>query len=461
MRIRHVLFCAFVVAISAPVLAKVPKDQADRLLLGGDLTPLGGEKAGNKAGTIPAWTSGWTQAPADWKGPGHRLTDPFRDDQPLFTITSENLAQHRDKLTVGQIALLQRYPRSYKMDVYPTRRTAGAPKFVYDATYKNALNTTLGSNGDSVVNGVTGIPFPIPNNGHEAIWNHKLRYRGQGGRRWNVQAAVTDSGQYNVSKLREDFVIQYSARGKKPEDLKNVSIYFLQIVTSPPRLAGTLTLVHETMDQVKEPRRAWQYNPGVRRLRRAPNVGYDNPATASDGLRTNDQFDSFNGAMDRYTWKLVGKREMYIPYHDYRLQSDTLKYSDILKPGHINQDLARYELHRVWVVEANLKPGISHIYKRRTFFVDEDSWQIAAVDCYDKRDQLWRVQETHSVSVYDPGQVTKEASGAIGPVMEAIYDLNSRRYLAMSMNNEEPNTYETLWPESHFEPGNVAKLTTK
>ena len=461
MRIWSALFSAIVLSISVPVLAKAPKDQADRLLENGNLTPLGGEKAGNQAGTIPAWKGGFTQAPADWKGPGTRLTDPFRDDQPLFTITSANLAQHRSSLTVGQIALLQRYPKSYKMNVYPTRRTAGAPKFVYEATYKNALNTTLGSNGDSVVNGVTGIPFPIPNNGHEAIWNHKLRYRGQGGQVWNVQAAVTESGSYNLSKLKQDFTIRYSAPNITPADLKNVSIYFLQIVTSPPRLAGTLTLVHETMDQVTEPRRAWQYNPGVRRLRRAPNVGYDNPGTASDGLRTNDQFDSFNGAMDRYTWKLLGKREMYIPYHAYRLQSDKLKYSDILKPGHINQDLARYELHRVWVVEANLKAGISHIYKRRTFFVDEDSWQIAAVDCYDKRDQLWRVHETHSVSTYDPGAVTKEASGAIAPSIEVVYDLNSRRYLAMSMNNEEPETYEYIWPESHFQPGNVAKLTVK
>ena len=455
------LLAACIVVLSGPVLGKVPADQADRLLPTGDLTPLGAEKAGNAKGVIPGWTGGWTQAPPEWKGPGTHLVDPFSADKPLFTITAANYAQHRDKLSAGHVALFQQYPKTYKMDVYGTRRTAGAPKFVYEATHRNALLASLEGGGEAVANGITGIPFPIPQIGHEVLWNHKLRYRGQGGRRVNVQAAVTESGSYNLSKLREDYRIQYSSRGIKPEDLNNVSIYFLQMVTSPPRLAGTITLVHETMDQVKEPRRAWQYNPGQRRLRRAPNVGYDNPGTASDGLRTNDQFDGFNGAMDRYTWKLVGKRELYIPYNSYRIASDKVKYTDILQPSHINQDLARYELHRVWVVEANLKPGTNHIYKRRTFFVDEDSWQIVVVDCYDKRDQLWRAQESHSLAVYDPGAVTKEASGAIGPAMEVVYDLTSRRYLAMSMGNEEPVGYEHIWPGSYFDPANVSKLVTK
>jgi hypothetical protein len=462
MRTWHVraLVCAAALALAVPVSAKVSKEQADRLV-SGDLTPLGGEKKGDEKLGIPEWTGGWTQAPPSWKGPGTRIVDPFPEDRPQFTITAENLGQYKARLSPGQLALFNKFPKTYQMNVYQTRRTAGAPKFVYEATYNNALNASLGSGGEGVDNGITGIPFPIPQNGHEVIWNHKLRYRGQGGRRINVQAAVTEAGGYNLSKLREDFRIQYSSRNIKPEDLNNVSIYFLQVVTDPPRLAGTITLVHETMDQVEEPRRAWQYNPGQRRLRRAPQVGYDNPGTASDGLRTNDQFDGFNGAMDRYTWKLVGKREMYVPYNDYRLAAENVKYKDILRPAHINPELARYELHRVWVVEANLKPGTSHIYKRRTFYVDEDSWQIVVVDCYDKRDQLWRVQETHSLAVYDPGQVTKEASGALGPVIEVVHDLNSRRYLAMSMSNEEPVGVEKIWPDSYFDPSNVSKLVTK
>jgi hypothetical protein len=440
--------------------AKVTPDQAARLKDGGDLTPLGAERAGNKDGSIPEWKGGFITAPPDWKGPGTRAVDPFPQDKPLLTITGRNADRYRERLTAGQVALLKKYP-DYKMNVYVTRRTAGAPKFVYEATYQNALKATLGGNGEALVDAIVGIPFPIPGGGNEAIWNHKVRYRGQGGRRINAQTAVSTGGDYNMVRLQEDFRLKYSTPGMKPEQLENVLIYFLQIVKTPPRLAGTITLVHETMDQVKEPRRAWQYNPGQRRLRRAPNVGYDNPGTGADGLRTNDQTDTFNGATDRYTSKLVGKKEMYVPYNDYRLGSDKLHYGEILHAGHINQDLPRYELHRVWIVEANLKPNTSHIYKRRVFYLDEDSWQIVAVDIYDKRDQLWRVQESHTLAVYDPGQVTQEASGALGPVLESVYDLFSDRYLAMAMGNEEAVTYEHVFPESYFDPSNVAKLATK
>jgi hypothetical protein len=201
-------------------------------------------------------------------------------------------------------------------------------------------------------------------------------------------------------------------------------------VKSPPRLAGSILLVRETMDQLKEPRNAWVYNPGQRRVRRAPNIAYDYPGTAADGMRTSDQLDMFNGALDRYTWELVGKREMIVPYNSYRLHSDKVKYADILKPLHINQDLTRYELHRVWVVEAKLKPGTRHIYSRRTFYIDEDSWQALAVDQYDSRGQLWRVSEAHCINYYE--------GPTFWSTLEVHTDLLAGRYLAFGLTNEGP-----------------------
>ena len=344
--------------------------------------------------------------------------------------------------------MLRKYD-SYKMPVYETRRTQSAPDWYYEETYKNATRASLGGNGEALVNAIIGVPFPIPKTGYEPVWNHKVRYRGPYIRRWNNQFAVTTSGDYNQVKIREDVSLPYSFPDATPEGLDNVIIYFLQIVTEPARLAGTITLVHETMDQVAEPRRAWQYNPGQRRLRRAPNVGYDNPGTGSDGLRTNDQTDTFNGAMDRYTWKVIGKQELYIPYNSYKLHDDQYDYSDIILQGHLNQDLTRYELHRVWVVEADLKPGTTHIYKKRTFYIDEDTWQIAAVDIYDARDQLWRFQEAHTINYYDfPG---------IAPIGETIYDLQNNRYLAQAFNNEDDETQVIEFTPDYFAPSAVSK----
>ena len=436
---------------TAPVLAKVSQQEADRLKT--DLTPVGAERAANKDGTIPAWDGGLTKSPPCYKGVGTRYCDPFPEDKPTFTITKDNLQKYRAQLSVGQIAMFQKYPQTYKMNVYATRRTFANPQYVYDATYKNALVASLGGNGEALNDAVIGIPFPIPKTGHEPIWNHKVRYRGKSVQRWNNQFAVTTAGGYNQVKIREDVTFPYSKPGATPAGLNNVIIYFLQVVTAPARLAGTITLVHETMDQVKEPRRAWQYNPGQRRLRRAPNVGYDNPGTAADGLRTNDQTDTYNGAMDRYTWKIVGKKEMFVPYNSYVLHDDKYKYKDIVLKGHINQDLARYELHRVWIVDSNTKPGTTHIYKRRTFYVDEDTWGILLVDVYDRRDQLWRWQEAHPVQGYD--------KGILGVAGETIYDLQSNRYLAQAFNNEDPESGEKEFSTEYYAPSNVSKQATK
>ena len=436
---------------SLPATAKVPPDQAARLKT--DLTPTGAERGANKDATIPAWEGGLTKAPPCYKGTGSWYCDPFPEDQPLFTINKQNLDQYKDKLTPGQIAMFNKYPATYKMKVYPTRRTHAYPEWVNEATYQNALNSDLQGGGESLKGAIVGIPLPFPKTGQDPIWNHKLRYRGTGASRWNVQAAVTVNGDFNAVKIQEDAEFAYNQRGATPENLKNVAIYFLQVVHAPPRLAGIVTLVHETMDQVAEPRRAWQFNPGQRRLRRAPNVGYDNPGTGSDGLRTNDQLDMFNGALDRYTWNLVGKKELYIPYNAYALHSNKLKYGDIFKKNHINQDLTRYELHRVWIVDSTTKAGKNHAYKRRTFYIDEDTWQISAIDCYDNRDQLWRVQEAHVISFYDKPFIASAG--------ETVYDLYSNRYLTISFNNEETETFETKFDRSMFEPGGVQKRSIK
>jgi len=432
------------------VQAKVTQQEADQLK--STLTPMGAEKAASKDGAIPAWTGGLTTAPACYKGEGTRYCDPFPQDKPLFTITPANMAQYQARLSVGQVEMFKKYP-SYKMNVFASRRTLANPQFIYDATYKNALNASLGGNGEALTGAITGTPFPIPKDGYQPIWNHKVRYFGASVQRWNNQFAVTTSGGYNQVKIREDVMFPYMRKGATPENINNVIIYFLQIVTAPARLAGTITLVHETMDQIKEPRRAWQYNPGQRRLRRAPNVGYDNPGTASDGLRTNDQTNTFNGAMDRYTWKLVGKKDLYVPYNSFVLHDGKYKYADIMKKTHINQDLPRYELHRVWVVDSTTKPGTTHIYKRRTFYVDEDSWAILVVDIYDRRDQLWRFQEAHTAMAYD--------KPFLAPVGETIYDLQSNRYLAQAFNNEDPENIEKAFDDDYFAPGNVSKQVIK
>lgn len=403
---------------------KLTSEEISRL--GQDLTPLGGEMAGNANGTIPPWKGGVSKAPAGYKKGDHH-PDPFAADKPLFTITAANMGQYADQLSAGHKAMLKTYP-TFNMKIYPTQRSAAAPQRIYDATRKVAATAELVNNGDGVKGTVNGIPFPIPKSGIEVIWNHLLRFRGEIAERRVAQAAMTRGGDYTLVKFNDEFNLVYSKAGITEKELENKILLFKQEVVSPARLAGEILLVHETLNQITEPRAAWVYNPGQRRVRRAPNVSYDNPGTASDGIRTNDQFDMFNGATDRYNWKLAGKKEIYVPYNSYKLHSDSLKYKDILTPLHLNPEHLRYELHRVWVVEATLKDGARHLYKKRTFYVDEDSWQILVVDIYDNRDQLWRVSEGHPISYYEVP--------TFWTTLEVHTDLQSGRYLAIGLDNE-------------------------
>jgi len=418
---------AALLLVAPAVEAKVSPEEAAKL--GHELTPFGAIQAGNAEGTIPPWEGGIKQPPASYK-PGMHHPDPFADDKILFTITAQNAELHQDKLSPGQLAMFKRYPDTWRMNVYPTRRSASYPQRIYDMSIANATTAELSLGGNGVINARESVPFPIPKEGVEAIWNHVLRYRGEHVHQIFGQVAPTADGAYTFVRIDQKVLFPYAFPGATIESINNRALYFLQIVTAPPRLAGTLLLVHETLNQVKEPRKAWTYNPGQRRVRRAPNVAYDNPGTASDGQRTSDQLDMFNGAPDRYTWELVGRKEMYVPYNSYKLHSDKVQYDDIIKPGHLNPDLLRYELHRVWVVDAKLREGTSHVYARRTFYIDEDGWSILAVDQYDGRQQMWRVSESHVINYYDVPLLFS--------TVEVHYDLQNGRYVALGLNNQDP-----------------------
>ncbi|WP_370263245.1 DUF1329 domain-containing protein [Limnobacter sp.] len=415
---KPVVMALAVMGASTPALAN------DFSKLGTTLTPIGAEKAGNAAGTIPEWKGGISKPPAGFD-PNKGYLDPFASDKPIVTITAANMEQHKDKLAPGQMEMLKRYP-TYKMNVYPTHRTAAYRPDVYKFAKEEAPGIKLAEGGNGILNlKKSNVPFPIPTEGVQVIWNHIMRDLGGSITRHSADFPVQTNGSFTVGKRTE--TISFAAYMDDPEP--NRIFYYMNQTTAPANAAGEVALVHEPLDQVKEPRLAWQYNPGQRRVIRAPELAYDSPGIGADGLRTNDDFNGFNGSPDRYNWKLVGKKEMYVAYNNYKLTSKDLKYSDIIKTNHVNQDLVRYELHRVWVVEATLKPGARHIYSKRVFFIDEDSWSVLHADQYDARGGLWRVREVFGVQLYD--------APTFGPAGEVMYDLQARRYLVNALTNEE------------------------
>jgi hypothetical protein len=429
-------------------LAQAQVNAAEAARLGQDLTPMGAEKAGNAAGSIPAWDGGLPRD-ANAFDPDLGYRDPYAADQPLFSISAANAEQYREQLSPGQLAMLTRFSNSWKLNVYPTRRSASYPDKVYAAVKANATSAKLIENGNGIADFKLATPFPIPQSGLEVLWNHLVRYRGDSVKRYYAQAVPHASGSYFMTKI-EDLFLFNEAAGDHSQSNGNILFYFRQSVLAPARLAGTELLVHETVNQVKEPRLAWLYAAGQRRVRRAPNVAYDSPGTSSDGMRTTDNFDMFSGAPDKYDWQLLGKKELYVPYNNYRLASKSNSYSDIVKPGHVNPDLLRYELHRVWHVRATLKAGMRHQYKQRDMYFDEDSYQVLLVDHYDNRDTLWRVGESYTINLYDQPLIWTKG--------DAVYDLIGGRYVIGILSNEEPaNQFGIALKPSDFTPAQLRR----
>lgn len=366
-----------------------------------DSTASGAIAAGNADGSIPAYAGGLTKPPAGWS-PEKGYVDPFPQDKPLYTITAANAAQYAGLLTPGLQALLKRQP-AFQMPVYQTRRTAALP-----ATAKGT------------------VPYPQPKTGEQAMQNHLNRYAGGGYEREYAWFPVRANGDYY--KVGYADTVVYAENFTPSQKDSGLQFAFMSRYTAPAALAGTVYLVHEFEDPIRNPRAAWVYNAGQRRVRRAPDLAYDNVADGTEGMRVTDQYFAFNGALDRYDWKLVGRKEMLVPYNTYKVGSKSLKYADVIGKGTAKSELMRYEKHRVWVVEATLKKDSKHIYGKRVFLLDEDSWVVLQEDCYDTRGEIWRVGLHGFIQCYDVGVPWYS--------IQMWHDLNNGSVLISHLDNE-------------------------
>lgn len=434
-----------------PALAKVSPEEAAKL--GKELTPVGAERAGNAAGTIPEWT------PAEQRGAlkGEFPSDPkIEAQQPLFTINAQNVGEYEASLTEGHKELMRRYPDTYKMKVYPTVRNVNLPERIQQETIKNATRAEL-EGVDNPRGAYLGFPFPIPKSGAEPIWNHRTKWRGNELIRYNNQMIVQQDGRFKVTKIVEDVKFYYAnLELENPPELKPGVDFlrYLSATVAPPRVAGTYILVHEKAGFGAEGRAAWLYAPVLKRIRRAPAVCCDNPYEGTDGHQFYDQVDLYNGVLERFSWKLIGKREVYIPYNSYKIGKPPTTYEDIASPNHVNPELPRYELHRVWVVESVNKEDQRHTFAKRTIYLDEDSWNVVAIDNYDHEGKIMQFQEGHLVFNHNV------LAASTSP--EVIYHFNSGRYFTTAMMNEDQPYDQTVsFTDSHFEPNTVQKKASK
>lgn len=448
MKTNNLYFAAVAIAMVAGhgAMAAVTADEAAQLK--STLTPLGAEKAGNKAGTIPAWQGGFSGTLPGFKPGSGKYPDPFPAEKPLFQITAQNVTQYAPMLPDGAVEMLRKYP-SYRIDVYPTHRTANSTQAVYDATFHNATNAKLTDAGPSLVGAWGGVPFPLPKSGAEVIWNHTLHSRPATYEMKFLNFVGSADGK-KVFASGGEVVNQmpYYMKDTAEQKENSVFLYSRAKTTAPSFKAGESLIIHDSLDYANN-RQAWQYLVGQRRVRKAPTVGYDTPDFVASGTDYFDEITGFFGALDRFDWKLAGKREVYVPYNNNRFFNTAP--DDAFVPFHINPDKLRWELHRVWVVEATVKQGKRHAVPKRRYYVDEDTWTIMAVDGFDADGKLWRF--SHNLGLVVPDMHMLFTDSAI------IYNLQAKTYSMLQyLDSIKPGTTR---PMSYFSPDALASESSR
>ena len=388
MKIKSILLAGVLSSSwTAAAFAAVSPSQA--AALGTTLTQFGAEKSGSADGVIPPYTGGiaaMTGLPAG--GPDVGYPDPFASEKPLFSVTAANMAQYADQLTPGEQGLLKRFP-DFRMDVYPTHRTASYPDWVLKNTVQNATTAQEVGNGDGVSDAYGGIPFPIPQDGYQVMWNVSLGYSPAYCKETYQSYLVDTSGSVtDLGTITSEYLFPYY----NPDATALNDVFYRDVklfLHSPASEAGTMFLLKFPIDFTKSDDTTWFYSPGTRRIRLGPEFKYDTPVATYGGAIDWDEIEMFYGRMNKFDFKLVGKKEIIVPYNDYKFVNTTT--SALLGPHFLNPDGIRWERHRVWVVDATLKPNERHIYSRWTFYVDEDSWRILASESYDHSGALYRV----------------------------------------------------------------------
>ena len=362
--------------------------------------------------------------------------DPFSEDKIIFTITNENYLEFSDNiLTSGQIEMFVKYPKTFKMNVYKSRRSCAVPPEVYALTKSNAILTDEGEGIEGIVG---SIPFPQPSEALHHVWNHILRYRGV-----EISGSspffIIDPDGSRVLGAGEAIAKNYWNPFTKNE--KGLQGMLMTKVTHPPRLADASALVIESLNAFKTPRKAWVYNPGTRRVRRAPDIAYDYKPSASQGLTTTDQFDGFNGAKDRYNWKSLGSQVKLMPYNAYKFHETPM--DEVLDPFHVNQDFLRYELVNVNVVKAELKNDKRHIIPERVMYFDVDSHNMLVEETFDANSEIMAYREFPIINFYDQPMCLS--------IHSATYDFATRRYQLASVRSIDIPKIEWRLDEPHNE----------
>lgn len=435
---------------------------ADVARLGKDLTLVGAEKAGNKDGLIPEFSGTEKQLPGWSYGKLREDYWKYKSERPLFIIDASNVDKYADRLTPGQIQMLKQV-KGYTMPVYPSHRECSLPDFVEENTKDGALKSSIAKDGWSLESAtLPGVPFPIPDTGIEVMWNWLMRYQGVAMEWPDVYTYVSPRPGTATPIITRWNQLSYYPWAKKgqhtPQDDQGLQNGVYYLYTEPAALAGQGTVQRYYFNKDTD---TYYYFTGQRRVRRLPSYAYDAPLIGYENQYPADSFAVFYGNPDRFDWKLIGKKEVYVPYDGFAMQRFNTKLTDAVGPNFVNPNMRRYELHRVWEIEGTVKSGVRHSTPKKTLYVDEDSWLVSVSDDYDAQGKIWKAKENYITPEWE--------IGACVPAASVFNDLISGRYVfdqtvagtGKDLKFYPPGSTDPRLTESYFTGENLGAISDR
>jgi hypothetical protein len=425
----------------------------DASLLRTTLTPWGAIRAGNADGSIPAWTGGYTTLPQGFK-PGDPIGELFPQEQPILTIDSNNVSQYADRLSEGAVDLINRY--GYSIEVFPSHRTHALPQGIIDRIAANVATAGPVPQGwrFGFQGAFGGIPFPILDPdpliaGPQVVYNANTQFKGYASK-VPFQGWSVNSGQLAFAFSATYLQAYPYYQAKSLEEYNGMTFQTNVTYVGPANLVGQALVLYGYTNAALHPQIGWELLNGEGRVRRAPELSFDTPSSQVNDIGNFDELYGFNGSLERYDWKYLGLKEMYVPYNNNKLI--TTAPQPVHLTHFIDPKVVRYELHRCHAVEATLHPGERNVDARRIIYIDEDTYSVMLTDNWDSGGNLIRTWINLVVARPDI-PATMNIGGFIHNLQTGDY-----ASLVASWGPAAPNTYLFAMsePAELFDPQELA-----
>ena len=326
-----------------------------------------------------------------------------------FRVDKSNADKYKDMMPAGLYQLIKEW--GYSANVYDTVNDFSFPKEYQEMTEKNKGKARINKRG-GIENYAGGLPFPEPKTAAEIMWDYEYKYLGDDFYYVGDVSIMATTGRerklgLNYARLAYESRIKLDPKPSIP-DPNHIEIKEISRFTYPEDIAGMALLTARYQDPSKGDD-GWMYIPTIRRVRR---ISVAQRGDSSGGMDfTWDDYRGFSGKVSDYTWKLVGKKEMIVPFH---APTHNPKRKGIM----FNPDDVRYELRTVWIVDG-VNVDKSYVYSKRRSYVDTHSYDVIAADLWDRKNVLWKY-----IDISNSADLTNHISYT---VFGASYDLIAQR----------------------------------